>query len=166
MSLARKISVEEIALLEEKGKGIKTRREYRRLQSVLLRAKEGKSVEAIAKQLELHPRTVEKHQSRYFKEGLETFEMKKTGTRGPRLLSVEAEAELLACVKEKAAAGQLLKAEQIKPLLEEKAGKACCLGSVYLLLKRNGWTKKQPRPRHPKGSEEAKSLFKKTPPNP
>jgi transposase len=163
MFLGRKLSEEELRLLEAKDAVIQTRREAKRLQSVLLRAKEGLSASEIGKRLGLHPRTVQKHQSRYFKEGLKAFDCNKTGTRGPRLLSAEQEIALLETVREKAAAGQLLKAEQIKPLLEEKAGKACCLGSVYLLLKRNGWTKKQPRPRHPKGDDEAKSLFKKTP---
>jgi transposase len=163
MGLLRELSEAAILELEAKDKMIKERREGKRLQSVLLRVREGKSAAEIAKQLGLHPRTVQKHQQRYFKEGLSAFDKKPMGTRGPRLLRVEQEAELLESVAAQAAAGQLITARQLKRLVEEKAGKACCLGSVYGLLKRNNWSKKQPRPRHPKGCEEAKSLFKKTP---
>ena len=163
MPLARAISNEQIEALEAIAQKIKGRREYRRLQSVLLRAKENKSPEEIGQSLGLHPRTVQKHQQRYFKEGLSAFKEGVPGPKGPRLLSREAEAELLESLKEKASRGEVLRACEIKPLFEEKAGKTCSYFTIYAVLKRNKWSKKQPRPRHPKGCEEAKSLFKKTP---
>ena len=161
MSLRREITESEMVALEAKGKTIKTRKGYLRWQSVWLRATENLSAAVIGKQIGLNERTVEKHHVRYFKEGLAAFDDKPMGTRGPRLLSVEQEKAVLEEVSEQAKAGQVLKAEQIKPLMEEKAGKGISLGSVYVMLKRNGWSKKQPRPRHPKGCEEAKTLFKK-----
>lgn len=166
MVLGKVISRAEIEILEAYGKKIKGRREYRRLQSILLRAKEGKSAEEIAQILGINPRTVQKHHRRYFEEGLKAFDSNKPGPRGPRLLNFEEEAALLESLKEQAAKGQVLKAGQIKPLYEEKAGRPCSLGTIYVVLKRNRWNKKQPRPRHPKGDEEGKSLFKKTTRNP
>jgi transposase len=158
---ARVITSEEIAALESKGKKIKGRREYRRQQSVLLRAKEGKTAEEIGKILNIHPRTVEKHHQRYFEEGLQAFEEKKGSPKGPRLLSAEAEKALLKNLEAKAAQGQLLTGFQIKEEYEREVGRPVALSTIYVVLERNGWSKKHPRPRHPQGDEEAKSLFKK-----
>ena len=161
MVQARKMTSEEIAMLEEKGKKIKGRGEYRRLQSVLLRAKEGKTAQEIAKILDIHPRTVEKHHKPYFEEGLQAFEEQKTGPKGPRFLSVEAEKQLLKTLELQAAQGQILTGEKVKQAYEQEAGKSVARSTIYLVLHRNGWSKKQPRPRHPKGEDEAKCLFKK-----
>ena len=161
MRLARQISEKDIEELEAAPK-IKGRREYRRLQSVLLRARDNKGSEEIAEILGIHPRTVQKHHQRYFQEGLNAFEAGIPGPKGPKLLSQEAEAEFFSTLQAQAAKGQVLKAAQIKPLYEAKAGKPCSSFTIYAALKRNGWSKKQPRPRHPKGEESAKALFKKT----
>lgn len=161
MAQARAIRLEEIAALEAKGEKIKGRREYRRLQSVLLRAKEGKTAEEIAEILNIHPRTVEKHHQQYFKEGLQAFEAKKTGPKGPRLLSAEAEKALLNDLESRAAQGQILSGFEVKEAYERAVGQPVALSMIYVVLHRNGWSKKHPRPRHPKGDEEAKSLFKK-----
>ena len=161
MVQARTITEEESAALEARGEKIKGRREYRRLQSVLLRARDGKTAEEIAGILNIHPRTVEKHHQRYFEEGLEAFEVKKTGPKGPRLLSSEAEKVLLKNLEAQAVQGQLLTGSRIQEEYERAVGQPVALSTVYVVLARNGWSKKRPRPRHPQGDEEAKSLFKK-----
>lgn len=162
MVRAREITEEEIEILEAKGRKIKGRLEYRRLESVLLRAKEGKTAEEIAVILKIHPRTVEKHHERYFNEGLAAFEAKSHGKPGPRLLSAEEERVLFTTLEEKAEEGKLLKAAQIKPLYEEKAGKPIGGSTIYKILYRNQWSKKRPRPKHPKADPQEQSLFKKT----
>jgi transposase len=162
MRLGKVISEKEIEVLEAQAPKIKGRREYRRLQSILLRAKENKSPEEIAKILGIHARTVQKHQQAYFQKGLKAFEVGIPGPKGPRLLKREEEAALFASLQAEAATGQLLNATKIKARFEEKAGKTCARSTIYLVIHRNHWSKKQPRPRHPKGDEEAKSLFKKT----
>lgn len=166
MRQARRISSEEIAALEAQAPKIKGRREYRKLQSVLLRGKEAKSPEEISKILGIHPRTVERHQQQYFQEGMKAFEAGKTGPKGPRLLRREVEIELFESLKEEAANGKWLNALQIKERFEEKVGKPCAKSTIYVVIQRNHWSKKQPRPRHPKGDEEAKGLFKKITRNP
>jgi transposase len=162
MRPARVISQQEIAELEEKAPKIKGRREYRRLQSVLLRAKENKSPEQIGNILKIHPRTVQKHQQRYFKEGMKAFEQGIPGPKGPMLLSQEEERKLFERLQEAAMQGELINATKIKTCFEEKIGKSCAKSTIYLVIHRNDWSKKQPRPRHPKGDEVAKCLFKKT----
>jgi transposase len=161
MRPAKPISQEEIEALEVRAPRIKGRKEYRRLQSVLLRAKENKSPEEIGKILGIHPRTVQKHQQRYFQQGLRAFESGVPGPKGPRLLKKEEEAALFESLQEEAATGQLLNATKIKIRFEEEAGKTCARSTIYLAIHRNQWSKKQPRPRHPKGDEEAKTTFKK-----
>jgi transposase len=165
MKKTREFTDEEIELLEEKGKKIKGRLEYRRLECVLLRARDGKTSEKIAEILKIHPRTVEKHHQRYFQEGLAAFEPKNPGPlQGvPRFMSVEEEQALFKTLEERAEQGDWLSACRIKPLYEEKAGKPLGMNTIYDILHRNRWSKKRPRPKHPKGDPEAQSLFKKTP---
>lgn len=158
---------QEIIALEEFSEQVKGKKEYRRLQCVLLRMKHGKSVDEIALLERLHRRTVYKHLERYRMEGLSTFKPKKPGpTEGPRLMSTEEERELLSGLQVKAAQGQILTGGQVKQACEEKLCRPIGLSTVYVLLHRNGWSKQQPRPRHPKGDDKAKGLFKKIPGNP
>ena len=156
------VEADEIEQLEALGKRLKGKTEYRRLQCVLLRMKHGKEVDEIADMLQIHRRTVYKHQERYRLEGLAAFEAHKPGAKaGPRLMSAEEEKALLDSLATKAADGQVLIGTYVKQAIEEKLGKPVGLGTAYLVLHRNGWSKQQPRPRHPKGDEEAKGLFKK-----
>lgn len=156
------IGTEEIEVLEKLGKQLKGKTEYRRLQCVLLRVKYGKGIDEIADLLQINRRTVYKHQERYRFEGLATFKAHKPGAKeGPRLLTREEEKDLLKNLESQAAQGQLLTGVQVKQAMEGKLGRPVGKNTAYLLLHRNAWSKQQPRPRHPKGDEEAKSLFKK-----
>jgi transposase len=162
MRPATPISQEQIDALEAHAPKIKSRKAYRRFQSVFLRAKDQKSPEAIAEILGIHPRTVQKHQQRYFKEGLNAFKDRTPGRKEPECLTPSQEADLFQSLEAEAAEGQLVTAKIIWVRFEEKAGKPCSKNTIYRAIHRNGWSKKQPRPRHPKGDEEAKTLFKKT----
>jgi transposase len=163
MVLARMITEQEIEELESVEKRLTGKKEYRRLQSVLIRAKLGKSAIEIGAILNIHPRTVEKHHERYFEEGMATFSVKKPGSpSGNRLTSVEAEKSLFKTLEEKAKTGEWLKAAQIKPLYEAVAGRVVALSTIYNVLQRNRWSKQRPRPKHPKGDPEKQELFKKT----
>lgn len=153
---------QEIAALESLSKRVKGKREYRRLQCVLLRIKHQKSIDEIALLQQLHRRTVYKHLERYRQEGISAFEPGKPGAKkGPRLMSAEEERDLLSGLQPRAAEGQLLTGAQVKQACEEKLGRQVGLSTVYVILHRNDWSKQQPRPRHPKGEDEAKGLFKK-----
>ena len=157
------VTGEEIESLEALGKHLKGKTEYRRLQCILLRVKYKKGVDEIAEMLQLHRRTVYKHQERYRREGLEAFKARKPGFQeGPRLLTSTEEKALLKALEIQAGEGQLLTGNQVKQALEDKIGRPIGLSTVYVFLHRNDWSKQKPRPRHPKGDEEAKSLFKKT----
>ena len=77
-------------------------------------------------------------------------------------ITTEQERELFKWLKAEAAEGQLVNVSTIKARFEALAGKPCATSTIYVVLRRNRWSKKQPRPRHPKGNEPAKTRFKKT----
>jgi transposase len=158
----RPLTEADIQALEAIEQSIKGRREHRRFLSVYYRAKEGLTADIIALRLGIHPRTVEKHHQRYFKEGVAAFNPKSTGPQEPRLMSQIDEILLFESLKTEAMTGQFVNTSVIKSRFEEKAGKSCATSTIYVVIRRNNWSKKQPRPRHPKGDDEAKCLFKKT----
>jgi transposase len=165
MFLGRAFSAEEIAELELAEKGIRDKKGYRRLQCLLLRAKQGKAAWEIAEILGIAQRTVEGVQSRYFKEGLAVLRLEKPGPQGPRNMSLEEEAQLLRDFEGKAEAGQLVTLRVIRLEYESRLGRQTSESTIYRLLHRHGWRKVKPRPRHPKGKPDEQTLFKKIPGN-
>ncbi len=63
-------------------------------------------------------------------------------------------------------ANQAVGVNAIRAALEAQIGHATGETYVYLVLKRQGWKAKRPRPRHPQADLEAQNLFKKTARNP
>jgi transposase len=156
------LSPEAIEQLQHHEPFIKSRRAYKRWRGVCLTLIEAKPLDEVATALALNPRTLQKHQKRYRDEGLSAFADRSTGRRGPRLLTAEQEAAFF-CEKEKEAnAGEIVRGTSLYSDYVGLLDKPCCLMTLYNALKRNGWSKKAPRPRHPKGDDEAKTLFKKT----
>lgn len=155
-------SPEALEQLRKHEPHIKSRRAYKRWKGVCLVLIEGKSLECASLELNLHPRTLQKHQYRYRQEGLACFEDRPMGSRGSRLVSPEAESAFFASYQEKAKEGQIFRASDLHKDYVALIGRDCSLMTVYRGLKRNGWSKKMPRPRHPQGDEAAQTLFKKT----
>ena len=71
-----------------------------------------------------------------------------------RRMSYEEEVELLEEFREEAESGLLISAAKILEKYEEKTGKASNTSTIYKLLKRHGWRKVKPRPRHPGSANE------------
>jgi hypothetical protein len=77
-------------------------------------------------------------------------------------MSFAEEIEFLAEFEDLAEAGQIITVEGILKKFEEKTGKASNTSTIYKLLKRHGWRKVKPRPRHPgKASDEEIASSKK-----
>ena len=81
------------------------------------------------------------------------------------LMSLKQEEELLGQLKARALKGEVVVAKQLRSLVEEKT--ACKVSEDYLwdLLHRHDWSKKAPRPQHPKADEKVKEqreAFKKS----
>ena len=156
----QEISQEQLSELEAFEKQVTDKATYCRVQCVLLRAKQW-SADQIAKATGYGRRHVERIQGAYFKEGLNAFERKKREKGGNQRLLPSQEVALFESLEAEASEGDLVTVSRIHEKFEEVTGKPCSRSGVYHLIHRNGWSKKQPRPRHPKGCEEAKTLFKK-----
>jgi transposase len=158
----REITPEQLAALEMFAKTTPSKATYRRLQCVLLRAKMGWTREQIAEATGYHWRQVERIQQAYFERGIIAFERRPRIKAGRQYLSPVEEAAFLHTLEDNAKAGKITSAKIVRLKLVEQLQHGISLSAVYGLLHRQGWSIKQPRPRHPKGDEEAKCLFKKT----
>jgi len=125
----------------------------RRLRVVKLHL-EGHSNTEIADKTEYTLSGVGKIIKRYYKQGLAEFAMHKYGGNN-QALSYEQEASILAPFLEKAKKGELVTIASIKKAFDEFRGKDTGRGYIYMLLKCHGWSKKTPRPAHPKKASEA-----------
>ena len=85
----------------------------------------------------------------YHKQGLYEFARYKYGGNH-QALSYKQEAAKLAPFFERAAKGELVTGAEIKKAFDEVRGKDTGRGYIYMLLERHGWSKKMPRPAHPK----------------
>lgn len=102
---------------------------------------------------------------KYNKLGSGAIKVSPRGGRRHSLLSLSEEQELLRTIEQKAAAGLVKTAFDIKELVEQKVGKSVSDDYLWDLLKRHGWKKKMPRPHHPKRDTAAQEAFKKNSPN-
>ena len=71
-----------------------------------------------------------------------------------RNMSVEEEEAILQQFRERAEAGQMVIAQEIKQVFDEKLGRDTGRGYIYMLLARHGWRKVMPRSRHPKKADD------------
>lgn len=76
-------------------------------------------------------------------------------------LSLEAEKQLLGKLKKKAMRGLIITAKDIKQEFENVIGQSVSDEYIWKLFKRHNWTKKTPRPEHPKTDNDKQEAFKK-----
>lgn len=142
---------EEIEVFE---KQIIHKRDYKRFLCIKLQVIDRKTQAAIAQELGFHERHVQRIQGACREEGLQACLTHYKGGNN-RLLSNEEEAQVLESC-------EFTDTENIQQKLEAKVGKPISRQTVYNVLERQAWKLKVPRPVHPKGDEERKSLFKKS----
>ena len=138
---------------------------YRRLMVLHMRGL-GKSDLEISEVLGFSVHYIPELVAKYKKEGMEAIITDKR-TSNNRRMSIAEEAEFLEQFVELAEAGQIITVEGILRKFEERTGKESNTSTIYKLLKRHGWRKVKPRPRHPgKASDEeiesSKKLTKNT----
>ena len=97
----------------------------------------------------------------YNKQGPVALERQGRGGRRWGFLSGAQEQALLGQLHQQAAQGQILTAPALKPRIEQATGREVSLDYVYSLLRRHGWRKLGPRPRHVKTDPQAQAEFKK-----
>ncbi|MBD0298819.1 MAG: winged helix-turn-helix domain-containing protein [Nitrososphaera sp.] len=83
------------------------------------------------------------------------------------LLSFDEEEALLQNRTQAALEGEVLVAKQLRKAVEQKVGRSVSDNYLWDMLHRHGWSKKAPRPEHPKAeeTEEKRKAFKKKHPN-
>src|SRR4051794_20103809 len=146
-------------------KDAKSKAEYQRIQCVWLRAALGLRAAQIATALGWQVGSVRQVHSDYLRQGEAVLQDKPSGGRHRQNLTVEQEKELLLPFLEQAEAGGVLVVAPVQAAYEAAVGRAVHHSVVYRALHRQGWRKIVPRPRHPKGDEEAREAFKKSYPN-
>lgn len=94
--------------------------------------------------------------------GAEKFAQRKY-TSHNHAMSKEEEAQILEVFRDRAERGEVVCAQEIKKVFDERRGKDTGRGYIYGVLKRHGWRRIMPRSRHPKAAspeavEDAKKL--------
>ena len=151
-----------VEALKVRLKQARTIAEFQRIQCVLMRATLDCTAGEIAQVLGWAVATVHITHSRWAREGEALFKLKGKGGRYNENLTEAEEAEVLAPFIERATTGGVLKVAEIQAAYEAQAGKAVPNSTIYRLLKRHGWRKVMPRPRHPKADVAARGVFKKS----
>jgi len=133
---------------------------YRRITALHMRGK-GFSNGTIGEALGYSASYITELVGKYKKEGMEAIIIDKRTSNNRRMSFVE-ERKFLEQFEEIAEAGQLVTIDGILKKFEELTEKESSTTTIYNLLKRHGWRKLKPRPRHPKGaSEEEQESSKK-----
>jgi len=76
-------------------------------------------------------------------------------------LSYESEQAILDSFKKKALKGLIITAKDVKTEFEKVIGKTVSEDYIWKVFKRHNWTKKTPRPEHPKSDASKQEDFKK-----
>lgn len=100
----------------------------------------------------------------YNRDGISAVETPGKGGRRRQSMSREAEQAVLAPFFERAERGEIATTGEIRRAFEAQVGHPVHKSTISRLLKRHGWRKLAPRPRHPKADREAQEQFKKTSP--
>lgn len=142
-------------------KKAKGRPEFQRIQCVLIRATLGSSAAEIARLPGWSTPTVHVIHFRWAKEGDAIFNLKAKGGRRNEYLTREEEAAFLRPFLDKAEAGGVLNANDIKEAFERLVGYPVAKSTIYRLLARHDWRQVVPRPRQPKGDPAAQAASRK-----
>jgi len=133
-------------------KKCKDTKALRRLQALDMRSR-GKSNQSITDAIGLSEQYITVLVTKYFEGGLDAILTDKR-TSNNRRMSEEAEEKFLEQFRDLADAGQLITVSGILTAFEKETGKPSSTSTIYDLLKRHGWRKLRPRPRHPGSASE------------
>ena len=148
-----------------KVKKLKDIKGYKRLLALHMRGL-GKSNQEISDVIGFSVQYITELVTKYINEGMDAIITDKR-TSNNRRMSYDEEAAFLEQFVDLAEAGQIITVSGILSKFEEVTGKASNTSTIYKLLKRHGWRKVAPRPKHPgKATDEeiesSKKLTKNT----
>ena len=121
-----------------------------------------RSATSIATHVGVSVSTVHKTISNYNRFGPDSIEKQTKGGRRRSYMSVQEEKKFLAPFIKQASKGEITTIAQIQKAFCEKIKKPVHKTTIYRLLKRHGWKKLMPRPRHEKAQQQQQDTFKKT----
>jgi len=150
--------------LKEALKNKENQKWYRKIQAVLLQA-EGNSYDKIANVTKLSQRTIGRAVQTYATRGIEGLLVENRKSNNYYMTFTQ-EKEFLEQFIDKATKGQVITVNDMLIEYRKETGKKMTEPAFYRLLKRHGWRKLMPRPRHPKKAdaetiEASKKLTKK-----
>ena len=148
----RAITAEEYKQIVAAEKATQDKKISRKLRVLILRY-EGCNNQTIAERVGISKTRVVHLVGEYYKTGLVEYASTKYGGNH-RSMSVEEEEAILQQFRERAEAGKVVIAQEIKQVFDEKLGRDTGRGYIYMLLARHGWRKVMPRSRHPKKADE------------
>lgn len=127
---------------------------------------EGKKSEDMAKVLGISKEILQRTVKQYNAHGIDFQQKIRWGGRrnATSFLTIEEEEKLLHDFSAKAASGKILTAKDIKREVEKKLKHTVSDDYIWDLFNRGGWSKKAPRPKHPKQNKEQQEAFKKNSP--
>jgi len=155
---AHHLTIEQV---KEKMKEAKDPKQLQRWQIVYTALLEPRRAEEIATSIGISKSLVHKVISRYNREGIQSIEVKSSGGRYHEYLTKEPEGHFLLPFFKQAEQGEFVTVKTIHLAYEERIGHCVHVTTIYRLLRRHGWRKVQPRPRHPKADIAAQEAFKK-----
>jgi transposase len=150
-----------IEQVKDKMKESKDTNQLQRWHIVYTSLLEPKEAKEIAISVGVSKSLVQKVISRYNREGIESILVKSSGGRYHEYLTKEEEEQFLLPFFQSAEKGEHVTVKNIHLAYEERVGYSVHETTIYRLLKRHGWRKVQPRPRHPKADIAAQEDFKK-----
>ena len=153
------ITTEEYTAVVKARKATQNKRIARRLQVIELRY-EGKTSKEIAEKLDMNWMYVSEIVKQFKTQGLEEFSRMKYPSHN-RKLSYEQEEKILQECEQKAEDGHITTVEEVREAFNAELGGTTACSYVYRVLKRHGWVKKMPRPKHPKSASEEKQADSK-----
>ncbi|EHI73884.1 transposase [Streptococcus criceti] len=130
---------------------------YRKLHALLLRS-QGMSLTAIGKEVGLVHQSVRNLITRYQKGGLTALFKENRGGRRRAYMTIEEEERFLNQQLERALKGEHVTVQSLFEAYQAEVGKSTTREGFYALLKRHGWRKVTPRPKHPKKAD-AKTIY-------
>ena len=150
MAVKRKFSHEIDHTIRVKVKKCKDPKALRRLIALNM-YRQGKTNKEIAEATGYHPQRITQLVTEVLKNGIDSI-LKDNRTSNNYRMTFAQEAEFLSQFEEMSENGQLVTVAPILEKYEEATGKKSNTTSIYRLLKRHGWRKLTPRPKHPEAA--------------
>jgi len=119
------------------------------------------SASVIAPLVNLSVHSVYKIVEGYNLKGESFIQTKARGGRRRSLMTIEMENKLMKGLEADALKGKIKSGVEIKERVKKIAKREVSDDFIWDLLKRHGWSKKKPRPEHPKGDKNVRDEFKK-----